>query len=373
MTIYDVAIIGGGLAGCSAALHARLMGASVILLERGRCGAQASGVNYGGVRQQGRHPAELALSVRSQKIWESLPDLIGCDCEYKRSGHLKLARDDHDMAELLAYQKVARQYGLNLEIVDADVLRRRFAFLGHHFAGACLCREDGQANPRLVAPAFARRAKLLEAEIFEGAGVVRAAKRNGLFDIQLDGLKDPIRSRRLINTAGAWGSAIAHMFGDRVDEDVMAPNMCVTEPIPPLIGPNIGICGGSIYLRQAANGSVIFGAGLAYANRETQRSRPLAGVTSAAAKQAIKVVPELANALLIRTWTGIEGRMPDGLPIIDISPTTQDLVHAFGFSGHGFQLGPATGAVLAELSLNGGTDTDIAGLSLARFSNSHSQ
>ncbi len=53
--VFDIAIVGGGLAGCSTALHAALKGASVVLLERGRCGAQASGVNYGGVRQQGRH------------------------------------------------------------------------------------------------------------------------------------------------------------------------------------------------------------------------------------------------------------------------------------------------------------------------------
>ncbi|MGO4816342.1 FAD-dependent oxidoreductase, partial [Cupriavidus sp. 2MCAB6] len=50
----DVAIIGGGLVGSSAALALRGMGMSVALLDKGFCGAQASGVNYGGVRRQGR-------------------------------------------------------------------------------------------------------------------------------------------------------------------------------------------------------------------------------------------------------------------------------------------------------------------------------
>ena len=66
--IYDVAIIGGGLPGCSAALHLRQRHASVVLLERRRCGSQASGVNYGGVRQQGRHEAELPLARRSRQM-----------------------------------------------------------------------------------------------------------------------------------------------------------------------------------------------------------------------------------------------------------------------------------------------------------------
>ncbi|TLY72448.1 MAG: FAD-binding oxidoreductase, partial [Gammaproteobacteria bacterium] len=43
------------------------------------------------------------------------------------------------------------------------------------------------------------------------------------------------------------------------------------------------------------------------------------------------------------------------------------LIHAFGFSGHGFQLGPGTGAVLAELALDGQTDTNITGLRITRF------
>ena len=50
----DVAIVGGGIMGASAALALRRMGIGVMLFERDVCGAQASGVNYGGVRRQGR-------------------------------------------------------------------------------------------------------------------------------------------------------------------------------------------------------------------------------------------------------------------------------------------------------------------------------
>ncbi len=43
---------------------------------------------------------------------------------------------------------------------------------------------------------------------------------------------------------------VASWFGDEVDEGVIAPNMCVTEPLPMFMGPNLGVCGGGIYLRQ---------------------------------------------------------------------------------------------------------------------------
>ena len=61
-TSCDVLIQGGGGAGCSAALHLAQRGLRVILLERGLVGGQASGVNYGGVRQQGRSPEEIPLA-----------------------------------------------------------------------------------------------------------------------------------------------------------------------------------------------------------------------------------------------------------------------------------------------------------------------
>lgn len=369
MKRYDVAIIGGGLAGCSAALHLALKGASVVLLERGRCGGQASGVNFGGVRQQGRHLAEMPLARRSRKIWENLTALVGSDCEFVATGHLKLARSEADMTELETYRKSVEPFGLTLDLVSAASVRDRYPFLGSGLAGGSLCREDGQANPRLVAPAFARAARRAGAEIREMTAV-GSAKWSGS-DFEIEARAERILARRLINVAGAWGAKVASWFGDVVEEDVMAPNMCVTEPLPLFMGPNIGVCGGSIYLRQIPHGSVIFGAGLGVADRDTLRARPLAEVTQDAARLAIELVPRLANALLVRNWTGIEGRMADGIPVVGPSARTPGLFHAFGFTGHGFQLGPAVGAVLAELVLDGRTETRIDGLSIERFARSN--
>lgn len=367
MTVFDAAIIGGGLAGCSAALHLSLRGASVVLLERGLCGAQASGVNYGGVRQQGRHPAELPLSRRSREIWGRMPALIGTDCEFAMTGHLKLALTDRQMTELVAYRDTAEAFGLALELISRDALRRRYPYLGGGLAGGSLCAEDGQANPRLVAPAFARAARRAGADIRENAEVSGAWPDGDGFALRVGGAAEPVRALRLINVAGAWGAKVASWFGDAVDEGVIAPNMCVTEPLPVFMGPNLGVCGGGIYLRQVPHGSVIFGAGLGVADRDRSRARPLGEVTCEAARLAIDMVPRLAQALLVRTWTGIEGCMPDGLPVMGPSPSTPGLFHAFGFSGHGFQLGPGVGAVLAELALDGTTPTPIDGLSISRF------
>jgi glycine/D-amino acid oxidase-like deaminating enzyme len=69
----EVAIVGGGLGGCSAALHLSRRGVPVTLLDKGAVGAGASGVNFGGVRRNGRHLEELPLAERSLvNYWRKL-------------------------------------------------------------------------------------------------------------------------------------------------------------------------------------------------------------------------------------------------------------------------------------------------------------
>ena len=69
---------------------------------------------------------------------------------------------------------------------------------------------------------------------------------------------------------------------------------------------------------------------------------------SSSIRLAAKLFPEIANAHVIRCWSGIEGYMPDELPIIGRG-RQHGLFHGFGFSAHGFQLGPGVGEALADL------------------------
>ena len=59
--------------------------------------------------------------------------------------------------------------------------------------------------------------------------------------------------------------------------------------------------------------------------------------------------------------------MPDELPVIGFSHTTPNLVHAFGFSGHGFQLGPVTGMIIDELIRNGVSQSPLGAFDIGRF------
>jgi sarcosine oxidase, subunit beta len=369
-TPTDVLIVGGGGAGCSTALHLASRGVRCILLERGQIGGQASGVNYGGVRQQGRHPAELPLARRSREIWAKLPELVGTTCEFEVTGHLKLARNEAEEAELIAYLDVAKTNGLPLIMIGGNAIHQQYPWLGPDVAAGSLAPDDGAANPRLLSPALARAARDAGADIREFAPMTNLALDGTQFIVTSG--EHEFRARYLINTAGYWGGTIAKAFGEPVPVSPLSPNMLVTEPLPYFMTPNLGVVGGDVYLRQIRRGNVIFGGGRGTSDPDVPSSRPSPEAGYAVMAKALQLVPQLAGAQVIRSWTGIDGEMPDRIPVIGPSRTTPGLFHAFGFSGHGFQLGLAIGAIMSELVLDGRTDVPLEPFRIDRFAQDES-
>jgi sarcosine oxidase subunit beta len=362
----DVAIVGGGIVGTSAALALRRMGMTVTLLERDFCGSRSSGVNYGGVRRQGRSLVQLPLTQRAHGIWGRLPELIGIDGEYIRCGHLKIARSQADMASLAAYRERSRGFGMDLQLLAASTLRERFAWLGERAVGGSLCPQDGHANPRLVSPAFARAAARLGADVREQTRVDELA-HDGKDFVLLTATGVELRSRFLLNCAGAWAGAIAERFGEAVPMVPAHPVMAVTEPLPMFMNLSLGVEGGGIYARQAPRGNCVIGGSRGFA-LDAERARPSRDAISLVLRGTVELLPKLRHAHIIRSWSGTEGYLPDHEPVIGPSATQAGLIHGFGFAGAGFQIGPAVGEVLAELVQGGASSTPIAAFSISRFS-----
>nr|WP_313010970.1 FAD-binding oxidoreductase [Brucella intermedia] len=367
----DAVIIGGGIVGGSAALFMRRAGLSVILLDKGFCGAQASGVNYGGVRRQGRAPEQLPLAQRSHELWARLPELIGIDGEYVRSGHLKLARTEAHFASLEAYAAKVRPLGLDVELIGGNAIRDRFPWLPGDVAGASLCAEDGHANPRLVAPAFARAALAAGATVLENTPVIEARETGDGFAILAGGgsASDTIeiRSRLLFNCAGAWSDRFAASFGEPVPLQRIYPSMVVTEPMPFRLPMSLGEEGGGFYGRQVTRGNYVMGGGRGAPLENPDFSRPSVNAASSVMLRAIELFPHLKNAQVIRFWSGTESEMPDDNPVIGPSSRVDNIFHAFGFCGAGFQTGPAVGAILCDLAVKGETETPIDAFRIDRF------
>ncbi|NBA94684.1 FAD-binding oxidoreductase [Pseudomonas sp. R5(2019)] len=361
----DVIVLGGGIVGASAALALARRGRSVVLLERDFCGSHSSGVNYGGVRRQGRPLHQLPLSQRAHEIWSELPELIGIDGEYVRSGHLKLARSHADLGALRTYADASRGFGLGLQLLDRSALRARFPWVGDVAVGASFCPDDGHANPRLVSPAFARAAKWQGAQVIEQAGTSSVEHDGQRFLVNTsNGVQ--VRAPWLLNCAGAWAANLAAQFGEPVPMESRHPAMLVTEPLPLVMDASTGVEGGGIYARQVARGNCVLGGGRGFA-LDANRARPGQAAVLEILRNAVELYPFLAGAQAIRTWSGTEGYLPDGEPVIGPSSTQPGLLHGFGFAGAGFQIGPAVGEALAELVCEGKSQQPIEAFSIRRF------
>ena len=81
---------------------------------------------------------------------------------------------------------------------------------------------------------------------------------------------------------------------------------------------------------------------------------------------AATLFPIMQKASIVRCWAGIEGMFADTLPIIGAG-TIPGAWHAFGFSSHGFQLGPISGRIIADLVTNGSSELPIEAFSIVRF------
>jgi sarcosine oxidase, subunit beta len=127
------------------------------------------------------------------------------------------------------------------------------------------------------------------------------------------------------------------------------------------------VCGGDVYVRQVSRGNVIMGGGRGWGDAELAYSRPETEQSLTGMRKTLDLVPALKGAHVIRSWAGIDGQMPDRIPVIGFSATTQGLVHAFGFSGHGFQLGPVIGEIIAELVTKGRSASPLEPFAITRF------
>ncbi len=365
----DVAIIGGGLVGTWTAYFLRKRGHSVVVIEKGAVGSQASGVNFGNVRIEGRHPTEFPLALRAIEQWERIEQLIGERCEFAQCGHAYIALDPKELPRLERYQLEGTAGGLEIELIGANEVRRRFPWLGPDVCGATWSKRDGTANPRLATPAVARAAQALGAQIFPNTRVTALAFSNDRFRANTD--RDLVFEAPLVvNAAGAWGNEIAEMFGETSPMFPAAPPNFVTEPLPYFLPTALQDVAGAVIMRQVERGNVIVGF---YPRGPADRVHNRAPVPPAKVllglSQMARVVPMLASAQIIRVWAGIEGYLPDMLPVMSWSRTTKNLLHAFGFCGHGFQLSPGVGYTLAEMIDEGKANIPIEAFAIDRFAN----
>jgi len=366
-TTTDAIVIGGGLHGLSAALHLAKAGLKPLVLEKDHPGRHASGVNAGGVRRLGRDFAEIPLSVAAMELWHRIGELVGDDCGFTACGQVKVAETGAELQRLTDRAARVRALGFDHEeIVGQNELRDLVPAIAPHCLGAMVCRGDGAALPFRTVMAFHRRAEALGATVRSGAPVTRLARRGGTWSVEAGG--ERFEAPVLVNAAGAWAPQIAAMLGERIPAEPNAFMLMITERVAPFLTPVLGAAGRKLSFKQFANGTVLIGGG--YRGRaEPERNLTvtrLAGLGASAAT-VVALFPQLRGTRVVRAWAGIEAVTPDEIPVLGPSATEEGAWHSFGYSGHGFQLSPVTGRIIAELVTTGRCALLIAPFRSDRF------
>lgn len=348
----EAIVIGGGLHGTCTAIHLALKGLRPLVIEKNTVGRHASSVNAGGVRQLRRHPAEIPLSVAAMDRWFNLGELLGKYapmCEFVGNvGQIAVAETEDDLRPLRA--RVAELHRLGWtheELIDRDELRRLAPALSEHCIGGLISRRDGFATPYLTMQAFRLRAVELGVRFQEETRVIglehgarwKVRTSNGTFASDL-----------LVNCGGAWGWQAAEMVGETLPRGYFAPSMMVTTRMPHFLDPVIIGTGRKLSFKQTDTGTVVIGGGImGIPHLDQDVADTVAERLRISAQTCSILFPIMRRAIIVRTWAGLEARMPDEIPVIGPSRTAPNMWHAFGFSGHGFQLSPIVGSLLADL------------------------
>jgi len=363
----DVIVIGAGIHGCSTALHLARRGLAVAVIEKDHAGRHSSGVNAGGVRQLARHVAEIPLSIASMGMWERIEEIVGDGCGFESHGQVLVAETEPELTGFRERVAELRALGFgHEELIDAKELKRLVPAVADTCPGGIVSRRDGAANPFRTTEAFRRAAARAGVRFLEGTTVTGLRRAGGTWHVATS--SGELQGAKVVNCAGAWADRIAAAVGEPVPLEVFAPMLMITSRVPEFIRPVVILRSRKLSFKQFHNGTVMIGGGHR-ARFDRDRNTTILDWRSlrASAETVTELFPIMRGAEVVRAWAGIEARMPDDIPVIGPSSTEEGLYHQFGFSGHGFQLGPATGATMAELVATGRTNMPLAGFEITRF------
>ncbi|WP_428700052.1 NAD(P)/FAD-dependent oxidoreductase [Stappia sp.] len=372
----DVLVIGAGITGTSAALELVGSGARVEVIDSYGPAAMASGWTLAGVRQSGRHPAELPLARAAVEIWAGLDETLGAATGYRRSGNLRLARNESEVDTVRALVASQTAAGLPLDFLpDLQAVREIAPALSDMVLAASFCPTDGHADPVATVEAFARRAEALGARLSFGERVLR-------LETEGNRVVRVVTDRRTLSPGAvliAAGFLVNDLLGP-LGHDIPLRRPMVTvlrsAPCAPLLTPVLGVANADMAARQEISGRMRVTSGaedwpgemVTTDGRPTIRPR-MRGVRETIDKVSA-VLPDFAEMELAGVWAGALDLTPDALPVIDRVPGLANVVVAAGFSGHGFGIGPVTGPIAARLVLGETPGHGIDSFRFDRFASS---
>ncbi|WP_299665540.1 FAD-binding oxidoreductase [uncultured Ruegeria sp.] len=414
----DCVVIGAGIVGVCTAYWLARAGMTVVLLEKGRVGAEQSSRCWGWCRQQNRDERELPLSTLSLNLWQEIQADVG-DLGFRRCGLLYLSNDPAEIEGWANWGRFARDQGVDTRMLSTAEAAERGSMTGKSWLGGVWSPSDGTADPSIAA------SRIVQGVIKHGGHVVQNCAARGLETsggavsavITENGT---IRTKEVVMAGGAWAASFLHQKGIRFPQSSVRSSILSVQPgaagLPAALhtkdvsvtrrgdgGHTLAVSGwghldatpgiargvrdflpmfakrwrslslGDLQAWQSGFDSPGHWALDAETPMERVRilnPRPAKRLIDKTLTRARDLLPGLRDVPVQATWASYIDSTPDGVPVIDTDTGLPGLTLAAGLSGHGFGIGPGVGHLVADMLLARAPITQVDQYRLARFDQS---
>lgn len=357
----DLVVIGGGITGCSAALHAAESGASVVLLEAKTIGWGASGRNGGQVIPGLKYdPSEMSAKYGvavGQKLAEAVGNAADAvfdrvakhriDCDARRSGWIQAA---HAAPALNRVHQRARDWmkmGAPVELLDASGVERLAGTRA--YLGGWIDKRAGTVQPLSFTRGLARAAREAGVAVHENSAVEILEPDGDGWRVRT--AKGAVRARSVIVGTDAYSTPLVAGLPEAML--LVQSAQIATEPLSQNLQAHIlpdGRCCSetrrlAFYFRVSPDGRLMFGGRGAVGDAES----PV--FTEALIAAMRRTFPEAADVPVAFRWSGQIGLTLDGLP--RVHEPAANLHIGFGYNGRGVAMAVVMGGWLAAKALRG--------------------
>lgn len=371
-----VIVIGAGIVGASVAFFLSRSGARVTVLDAHTPAAGASGASDGAVSVASKRPGPMmSLAQASRALYHQwVQQGVLTDIYHTRPTYL-FARTDEEVAVIAQQGADLMDLGERILPLTHAELMQRVPGLGRHVLAGMKVPDDGHALgyrvvDRLlhVANASIHRFTPVQRLLLSGERVVGVVTPNGAL------VADMVVAAAGLGTGALVG--LDKVLIPRKGQLIVTDRASLSGPaLPgPLMSAGylaakrrmvLGQRSASLVIDPLQTGQFLIGSSreTGFADRQTDIH-----TVSSLLREALAVVPALAQRRVIRTFAGIRIGTQDGLPIVGRHPTLAGLFIATGMEGDGICLAPVMGSALARMVIDddaGGQD--VSALDPGRF------
>jgi glycine oxidase len=346
-----VALIGGGVMGCTTALALAERGADATVLERAVPGAEASSAAAGilgaqaELHERAHGDEDVALFVRARDAWgpwsAALHAATGIDVGYRVSGVMRVALADAAREDLAREVDWQGSRGLRASLLDATGAREIEPQLAPAVVAAAFFPEDGQVDPpallRALVAASARSARIT---VRSGATVQRLLiERGRCVGVALE--DGELRADATVLAAGSWSSLIPGVPPSLPHVRPVRGQIVLLDERPPRL--RTIVFGTSTYVVPRGDGRVVCGSTME--NAGFRKEVTAAGIQSILGG-ALACVPSLGSAQFADAWSNFRPYVDGGAPLVGVSPVP-GLFLATGHHRNGILLSKLTAEAVA--------------------------